>query len=172
MSKFGTWIAMRARSILGSVAFLLATSLILVGTVTGLYQWHLSRGQAATAVCLLAGLLLLLGAMFLWLVTGDDKTVTVVAEGQIVLGTGAGLVLVLWGQAFIALGFIASWRLLYPPKQSLPTTVGSSGLPGVSDVVQLIQALTVAPTWLGMTVSGVGLTGVGAWVIRRSRSAT
>lgn len=122
-------------------------------------------------MCLVAGLLLLLGAMFFWLVTGRDKTAVVVAEGQVVLGTGAGFVLVLWGQAFIALGFISSWRLLYPSKQSGPILVGG-GMPGVGDVVQLGQALTVAPTWLGMTVVGVALTGAGAWVIRRSRTGT
>lgn len=94
-----------------------------------------------------------------------------VAEDQIVLGTAAGLRLILWGQAFIVLGFIASWRLLYPPKQALPLAPGASELPTVGDVVQLIQALTVAPTWLRMTVVGLVLTGAGAWVIRRSQRA-
>jgi len=149
--------------------FVVAAVLLLLGTLVGLDQWHVKTGQAAAIVCLVGGLLLLLGATFFWLVSGSDKTATVVAEGQVVLGTGAGLILVLWGQAFIALGFIASWRLLYPPKQALPLAPGATELPSVGDVVQLIQALTVAPTWLGMTVMGVALTGVGAWVIRRSR---
>jgi len=141
-----------------------------VGTLAAMYQWHLSRGQAISVVCLVTGVILLFGATFFWLVTGSEKTATVVAEGQIVVGTAAGVLLVLWGQAFIVLGFISSWRLLYPPKQSGPFLEGG-GMPGVGDVVQLIQALTVAPTWLGMTVVGVGLTGVGAWVIRRSQGS-
>lgn len=95
---------------------------------------------------LLGGSLLLAGAPFFWLVTWPDRTATVVAEGQVVLGTGAGLILVLRGQAFIVLGFIAAWRLLYPPKQALPLAPGATELPSVADVVQLIQALTVAPT--------------------------
>lgn len=151
-------------------AFLSAAVLLVVGTLAALYQWHLARWQVVAAVCLVTGLLLLAGATFFWLVTGPNKTAAVVAEGQIVLGTAAGLLLVVWGQAFIALGFISSWRLLYPSKQSGPILVGG-GMPGVADVVQLIQALTVAPTWLGMTVVGMALTGAGAWVIRRSRSA-
>ncbi len=156
------------------IAFGAAVALLIVGTVVALNQWHLRQGQAVAVLCLISGVLLLLGATFFWLVTGPDRTATVVAEGQVVLGTGAGFVLVLWGQAFIALAFIAAWRLLYPPKppkhggQALP----GAGMPGLSDVVQLIQALTVAPTWLGMTVVGVVLTFVGAWVIRSSRTET
>jgi len=155
------------------IAFGAAVALLIVGTVVALNQWHLRQGQAVAVLCLISGVLLLLGATFFWLVTGPERTATVVAEGQVVLGTGAGFVLVLWGQAFIA-----SWRLLYPPKppkhggQALP----GAGMPALSDVVQLIQALTVAPTWLGMTVVGVVLTFVltfvGAWVIRSSRTET
>lgn len=111
LGALGTWIAKRALRIATAVAFLVAAGLLLLGTVAGLYQWHLSRGQAVAVVCLLAGLLLLLGATFFWLVSGSEKTATVVVEGQVALGTGAGLILVLRGQAFIALGFIASWRL-------------------------------------------------------------
>lgn len=151
-------------------ALALAAVLLVVGTLAALYQWHLSLWQVIAVVCLVAGMLLLSGATFFWLVTYRDKTAVVVAEGQTVLGTGAGLILVLWGQAFIALGFIASWRLLYPPKQALPLAPGTTELPAVGDVVKLIQALTVAPTWLGMTVVGIALTGAGAWAIRRSRS--
>lgn len=174
MNKLGTivtWLAGRVGRILTALAFVLAGGLLLVGTVAGLDQWHLKREAAIAVVCLVAGLLLFLGATFFWLVTGRDKTATVVAEGQIVLGTAAGLLLILWGQAFIVLGFIASWRLLYPPEQALPLAPGASELPTVSDVVQLIQALTVAPTWLGMTVVGLVLTGAGAWVIRRSQDS-
>jgi len=159
-----------ARVITG-IAFGGAAALLVVGTLAALYQWHLGQWQVVAVVCLVTGLLLLAGATFFWLVTGPDKTAEVVTEGQIVLGTAAGLLLVLWGQAFIVLGFIASWRLLYPPKQALPLAPGASELPKVGDVVQLIQALTVAPTWLGMTVVGLGLTGAGAWVIRRSQGA-
>jgi hypothetical protein len=151
-------------------AFFVAAALLVVGTLAAAYQWQMARGQVVAALCLVAGLLVLAGATFFWLLTGPDKTADVVAEGQIVLGTAAGLVLVLWGQAFIALGFISSWRLLYPSKQSGPILVGG-GMPGMGDVVQLMQALTVAPTWLGMTVVGMVLTGAGAWVIRHSRLA-
>lgn len=154
------------------MAFGAAALLLIVGTVVALYQWQVSQGQAVAFVCLISGLLLLLGAMFFWLVTGREKTAVVVTEGQIVLGTAAGLLLILWGQAFIVLGFISSWRLLYPPKQALSLAPGVSELPTVGDVVQLIQALTVAPTWLGMTAVGIVLTFVGAWVIRSSRTGT
>jgi hypothetical protein len=109
-------------------------------------------------------------ALFLCLVAGDEKTATVVDEGRIVLGTACGVLLLAWGQALIALGFVAAWRLSFPPKTKYSSAPGVPGLPSINDVVQLLQALTVAPTWLGLTGLGVGLTLTGAWVIRHAKA--
>jgi hypothetical protein len=156
-----------------STGSLLIIGLTLAGVIAAMSQWRLPRSATVATVCLLFAVLLLFYATFMWLITAEKPTATIVDEARMVLATTCGVVLVLWGQAFVALAFIASWRLVFPPHQSLPVTVGAEGpIPSVSDVVELIQALTVAPTWLGMTVIGIALTGVGAWLIRHAQPKT
>lgn len=148
----------------------LGIALVLAGISAAVHEWHFSGGQGVAIVATTTGIIACIVSVFLWLVIGPKSTATVVSEGRVVLGAGAGILLILWGQAFVALGFVASWRLIFPSNGSFPPKIGGGGIPSVSDFVQLLQALTVAPTWLGMTVVGTALIVTGAWLVKRSGS--
>jgi hypothetical protein len=148
-----------------------AAVLVVVGAVFAVFQIPISWGSRLAL--LLSGFGVIgVAAGCLWaLIEGPEKAAKVIDEGRVVLVAISGVVLVLWGQALLALGFVASWRLVFPPRSTTLIAPGVPQLPSISDAVQLLQALTVAPTWLGLTTVGLALTLVGAWVIRHSKSA-
>ena len=79
--------------------------------------------------------------------------------------TAAGVALIVWGNIFILVGFIAAWRLLFTP--SAPGVTATPGFSVISDFAQLVSALGAAPTWLGLTAMGTLQTVVGVWLLKR-----
>jgi len=83
--------------------------------------------------------------------------------------TGAGVVLIAWGQVFLAFGFIAGWRLLFAPHVNLPPPkVGSTP---IADYAELVIALTAAPNWLSLTAVGSAQTVGGVVLLQLGRHA-
>ena len=81
--------------------------------------------------------------------------------------TGAGVVLIAWGQVFLAFGFIAGWRLLFASHVNLPPPrVGSTA---IADYAELVKALTAAPNWLSLTAVGSAQTVVGVLLLHLGR---
>jgi len=141
-----------------------STVLLVVGIAVALYEWGLSFTHIGAIVCVFLGLSGITVGSILRVVSDPKATATIVNDAGPVLSATGGVFLIVWGQAFLALAFISSWRLVFPSNKQLPVGVGAGGggLPTIGDLVQLLQALTVAPTWLSMGVVGAALTGVGA----------
>lgn len=130
---------------------------LLIGMLVGFNVWGLSLAQAVTLASLIATLVFSVAGGAIWAARAPAVSLQAVAQFRIVMGSAGGILVVLWGQVFIALGLVSAWRLIFPASPMAGGAPGVPTLPSVGDVVQLIQALTVAPTWLGMTVLGTAL---------------
>jgi uncharacterized membrane protein len=78
--------------------------------------------------------------------------------------TGAGVVLIGWGQVFLVFGFIAGWRLLFAPHVGVPALPRVGSTP-IADYAELVKALTAAPHWLSLTAVGSAQTVVGVLLL-------
>jgi len=141
---------------------------LLISMLVGFNVWSLSLAQALTIASLIAALVLSIAGGLVWAARAPNVSLQVVAQSRVVMGSAVGILVVLWGQVFIALGLVSAWRLIFPASPMAGGAPGVPALPSVGDVVQLIQALTVAPTWLGMTVLGTALSLAGAWIMRNA----
>jgi len=105
----------------------------------------------------LFGIVLLIGAAVA--VRWSDATVSRVT-------IGAGVVVIAWGQVFLAFGLIAGWRLLFAPTAGIPQKVSGTA---IADYAELVKALAAAPNWLSLTAVGSAQTVVGVLLLHLGR---
>lgn len=83
--------------------------------------------------------------------------------------TLVGWLLIVVGVGFVVLGFAGAVLKLVTDARQAPQTRSGPGLPAITDllkaVTELVKALTAAPQWLALEVVGIGLIGLGGYLI-------